>query len=173
MGENYMVNKFRWVLIAFFLGIIIFLSIINTVTGANPTVGDIKLTPANPAPQSDVTFSVDITGDSISSVRIVINECDKPKGICHAPPQNVSMNKKSGNTYETKVKLLWDDVTSITYHIELKSDGKWIEYEDHTTTLSTNSGVTNDSNGSPGFEIIIFLVAIICVILQYNRYKSK
>ena len=170
MGENHMFNKIRWGLKAFFLGIIISLIIVCSVPGANPTVGDITLKPAHPAPQSDITFSVDITGDSISSVRIVLNECDKPKGICHAPPQNVSMNKKSGNTYEAKVKLQWDDVTSITYHIELKCDGKWIEYEDHSTTLSTNS---EDSNGSPGFEIIIFVIAMIFVILLLNRSKSK
>ena len=168
-----MLNKFRWTLIAFFLGTIILLPIVSAVPGAKPVVGDITLIPAHPAPQSVVTFSVDITGDSVSSVRIVLNECDKPRGICHAPPQNVSMSKKSGNTYEAKVTLKWDDVTSITYHIELKSDGKWIEYEDHTTTLSTNSGDSNDSNGSPGFEIIIFLIAMIFVMLLLNRSKSK
>ena len=168
-----MLNKSRWGLIVFFLGILISLIIVNIVPGADPTVGDIKLNPAHPTPESDVTFSVDITGNSISSVWIVLNECDKPKGICHAPPQNKSMSKKSGNTYEAKVTLQWGDVTSITYHIELESDGKWIEYEDHTTTLSTNSGDSNDSNGSPGFEIIIFLIAMIFVILLRNKSKSK
>jgi len=168
-----MMNKFRWILIVNFIGIVVFLPTINTINAATPIVGDIKLTPANPSPQSVVTFSVDISGDSISSVRIVLNECDKPKGICHVPPQNVSMSKKSGNTYEARVTLQWDDVTSITYHIELKSDGKWIEYDDHTTTLSTKSGDSNDTNGSPGFEIIVFFIAMIFVVLLINRYKLK
>ena len=173
MGEKHMMEKYRWGLIAFFLCIIMFLPTIGTVTGAKPIVGDITLIPEHPAPQSVVTFSTYISGDSISSVRIVLNECDKEMGICHAPPQNISMSKKSGNTYEAKVKLQWNDVTSITHHIELKSDGKWIEYDDHTTTLSTNSGNSNDSNGSPGFEIIVFFIAVISVVLLFNRFKSK
>ena len=168
-----MTNKFRWILLTYFLGIAIFLPIINTIPGAEPNVGNITLDPEHPAPQSVVTFSTDITGDSISSVRIVLNECDKPNGICHAPPQNVSMSKKSGNTYEGIVTLQWDDVTSITYHIELISDGKWIEYEDHSTTLTTYTGDSNDSNGSPGFEVIVFFVAVISIILLHKRYKSK
>jgi hypothetical protein len=143
---------------------------IGTVLGADPTVGNIKLNPEKPAPQSVVTFSVDISGGSIQSVRILLNECDKDKGICHVPPQNVSMSKKSGNTYEGKVTLKWDDVTSITYHIELKSNGKWIEYEDHTTFLSTHSG---NSNGSPGFEITFFIILIIGFVIFLKKLKSK
>ena len=168
-----MKNNLRLILVAYFLCVFLFLSTSGTVSGANPTVGEIKLTPSHPAPQSVVTFSTEISGDSVSSVRIVLSECDKEMGICHAPPQNVSMSKKSGNTYEAKVTLQWDDVTSITYHIELKNDGKWVEYEDHTTTLSTSSGDSNDSNGSPGFEIIIFFMAVIGVLLLFNRFKSK
>lgn len=168
-----MINKFRWILIFYFIGMVVFLPTINTINATTPIVGVITLEPAHPAPQSVVTFSVDISGDSISSVRIVLNECDKERGICHAPPQNVSMSKKSGNTYEARVTLQWDDVTSITYHIELKSNGKWIEYDAHTITLSTNQGSSNDSNGSPGFEILTFLIAIICVVLLINRFKLK
>jgi len=166
-------NNIRKAVMAIFIGIIVYLLVAGTVHGAKPIVGDITLTPAHPAPQSVVTFSTDISGDSISSVRVVLNECDKDKGICHAPPQNVSMSKKSGNNYEAKVTLQWDDVTSITYHIELKSDGKWYEYEDHTTTLSSKSGDSNDSNGSPGFEIIVIFISLIIIVLFLKRYKLK
>ncbi len=168
-----MMYKFKIVLIAYFLCISLFLLTIGTVAGAKPIVRDITLIPEHPAPQSVVTFSADISGDSISSVRIVLNECDKEMGICHAPPLNKSMSKKSGNIYEAKVTLQWNDVTSITYHIELESDGKWIEYDDHTTTLSTNSGNSNGSNGSPGFEIIGFLIAMIGIVLYFKKFKLK
>ena len=121
-----MLNKFRWALITFFLGIIIFLPIVSTIPGAKPIVGDITLIPAHPAPQSVVKFSVDISGDSISSVRIKVFECNKETGICHAPPQNISKRNVDGDTYEAKVTLKWDDVTSIKYNVEIKSDGEWI-----------------------------------------------
>ena len=155
----------------FCIGIV--LSIVITIAGAEPIVGDITLNPEKPAPQSDVTFSVDISGNSISSVCIIVSECNKPEKICHAPPQNVSMNKVNANTYEKKVTLMWDDVISITYHIEIESDGKWIEYDEHTAALLTNSGSLNGTNGSPGFEILVFLIVIISVVLLLKKFKSK
>ena len=159
---------FKRLIIVNFICIFLFLLISNTVQ-ADPTVGKIKLDPANPAPQSDVTISTEITGGDVSKVRLIINECDKETGVCHVP-RNISMSKKSGNTYETKVTLEWEEVTSITYHISLESNGKWIEYDEYTTKLSTG-GSSNDSNGSPGFELIIFLIAIFGFILFFKRFK--
>lgn len=173
MGEVYMMKSLGHFIIIFFFCIGMFLSAIGTMAGAEPIVGDITLDPDHPPIQSEVTFSVDISGDSISSVRLILNECNKPMKICHAPPQNVSMSNVKDDTYEAKVTLEWDDVTSITYHIEIKSDGKWIEYDEHTATLSTNSGGSNGSNGSPGFEIMVFLIAIISVVLLLKKFKSK
>jgi hypothetical protein len=159
-------------LISVFCICLFFFNTITTVEG-DPIVGEIILNPENPAMQSDVSFTVDISGDSISSVRIILNECNKPKKICHAPPQNISMDKISGNTYQTVVTLQWDDVSSITYHIELISDGKWIEYEEFTTNLAIGSEESSDSNGSPGFEIIVFFIAIVCIVSLIKKFKLK
>ncbi|UCD14441.1 MAG: hypothetical protein JSW60_03230 [Thermoplasmatales archaeon] len=164
-----MMKKFGQVLLIYFFGMGMFLSAVGTITGAGPTVGDITLIPDHPAPQSIVTFSVDISGDSISSVRIIISECNKDIGLCHAPPQNVSMRNVADDTYEAKVTLEWDDVTSITYHVEIKSDGRWTAYDEHTVALSTNSV----NSGSPGFEIVVFLMAIMGIVLLFKRFKSK
>ena len=172
-----MIKKFGQPILISFFCIGMFLSTVVTICGAEPSVGDITLIPASPAPQSDVTFSVDISGDNISSVRIIIFECDKKIGLCHAPPQNISMTNIDDNTYEAEVTLIHDDVTSTTYHVEIESDGKWIVYEEYTTALSTPSGDSDtngdNSNGSPGFEIIIFLIAIIGVVLLFKKFKSK
>ena len=140
-------------------------------------VGDILVTPSHPAPLSDVTFSVEIEGTDISSVRLIIRECNKETGVCHAPPQNVSMTNVGGSTYETEVTLIHDDVNSITYNIEIKSEGRWIESDESTTTLNVKSGDTdpngNDSTDTPGFESFIFLVAIICVVIIIKRMRVK
>jgi len=168
-----MIKKLRRIfLISVFLISMVLLNVSSSVIG-EPIVGDIILNPEKPKMQSDVTFTVDISGDSISSVRLVLNECNKPKAICHAPPQNVSMNKVSGNTYRTVVTLQWDDVSSITYHIELKSGGKWIVYEEFTTNLAIDSEGSSGSNGSPGFEIMVFFIAIVCVVLLFKKFKLK
>lgn len=164
-----MMKKLGQFFIINFICICLILITVGNIAIANPIVEEITLTPKNPAPLSEVTFSVDISGDSISSAWIVVSECNKEKGICHAPPQNVSLTKVDSNTYEKEVKLMWDEVTSITYKVVIKSDGKWTAFEDHTTALSTNSDNSDDSNGSPGFEILIFLIAIIGVIVIFKK----
>lgn len=157
-----------------FLVIVIILSTISTKVGADISVGTIKVTPDKPALLSDVTFSVDISGDSITSVRIIIRECNKEIGLCHAPPQNISMEKVSSDIYEADVTLLHDDVTSITYNVVVKSDGKWTDYDEYTTYLSVSSNSNgNDSIGTPGFEIFVFLIAIISFSLIYKKIRQK
>jgi hypothetical protein len=160
-----MKNKFIRLIIFNFL--CIFLLLIFNPVQADPTVGEIKVTPANPAPKSDVTISTDISGGSISKVCLVVNECNKENGICYKG-RNLTMSKKSGNTYEKTFSLEYDDVTSITYYINLKSNGNWIGYDEHTTKLSTGSG---GSNESPGFEIILVLTAIIGFIIYSKKLK--
>ena len=161
--------KFRRIGITYLFCIISFLLIINTVYAANPTIGEIKLEPANPAPQSEITISTDITGEDVSEVKIIISECNKDTGLCHIS-RNVSMNKKSGDTYEAKIMLQWDDVNTIKYQIILESVGKWIKSDEFSADLSMDSG---DSNGSPGFESMVFLIAIVSFILLFKRFKSK
>jgi hypothetical protein len=164
-----MKNKFSRLIIIYLLSLFLFLTIINIVTVADPSVGEIKLSPSKPTPQSDVSVSTDISGGDVSKVRLIINECNKKKGICLAS-RNISMSKKSGNSYEATVTLEWEDATSVTYHISLESNGKWIEYDEYTTTLST-AGSSNGSNGSPGFEIIVFLFAIIGFVIYVKKFK--
>jgi hypothetical protein len=161
-----MKNRFIRFIFVNFLCIFLFLSIVNPIQ-ADPTVGEIKVTPANPAPKSEVTISTDISGESVSKVCLVINECNKALGICYKG-RNITMNKKSGNTYEKTFSLEYEEVTSITYYINLESNGKWIDYAEHTTKLSTGSG---SSNESPGFEIILILIAIICFLIYSKKLK--
>lgn len=163
-----MMNKIGKVLLIYLLGMGMFLSATFTLGGDSPSV-DIDLNPLNPTPKSVVTFSVDINDDSISTVRLLINECNKEAGVCHMP-QNISMNKVDDDTYEAEVKLEYDDATSITYHIAVKNNGKWTKYNEYTTYLSINSG---DSNGSPGFETMVFLITVACVLFLFKKFKSK
>ena len=149
----------------------IFLSTTTTLIATNPDI-EITLNPKNPAPKSVVTFSVDINGDSISTVRLIIRECNKETGLCHMP-QNISMSKVDDDTYEADVKLKQDDVNSLTYKIAIQSEGKWREYKEYTTDLTTKSDKNqNDSNGTPGFEIIILFLALIGFFI-FKRFKSK
>lgn len=168
-----MMRKFGKFLLTNLFCMFLILFTIGGIVSADPTVEKITLTPKNPTPRSEVTFSVDFSENSITSAWIVVSECNKEKGICHAPPQNISLTKIDSDTYENDVTLMWDDVTTITYKVVIKSDGKWTAFEDHTTVLTTNSEKSNDSNGSPGFEIIIFLIAIIGLIVISKKNNKK
>ena len=171
-----MIKNFKRIFFISIYCIIISLLSFSSISSAALNIGDITLDPENPPIKSDVTFTVDISGGSVTSVRLVLNECNKPLKICHAPPQNVSLDWKNGDTYEGDITLQWDDVTSITYHLEIESDGKWVESDEFVTQLNTGSGNGEGSNGSddsPGFEVIIFLFAMISVIFIFKRYKIK
>jgi len=162
------------ILILIFVNVL-FLIAVGNLTYADPIIGNILVTPSHPAPLSDVTFSVEIEGNDISSVRLIVRECNKETGVCHAPPQNASMSNVGGNTYETEVTLIHDDVTSITYNIEIKSEGKWMESDESTTTLNVKSEDTdsngNDSNDTPGFEIILLILAMITGVKIFKNNK--
>lgn len=166
-----MKNKSVKILLIYLFTTSMFLSTTNIIAGVNPDV-DITLNPKNPTPKSVVTFSVDINDDSISSVCLIIRECNKETGLCHMP-QNISMNKVDDDTYEADVQLEHDDVNSLTYKIAIQSGGKWTEDNEYTTALSIKSDKNqNDSNGTPGFEIIAFFLAMIGFLI-FKKYKSK
>jgi len=136
----------------------------NTGVSAELTVGDITLDPKEPSPLSTLTFTVDISGDSISEVRLLVQECNGNTGICYLW-QNVSMADKGSDSYETDVTLKHEDATYITYKLEIKSDGTWEKPDGTKLNLTLNPGnnnnTPNDDNETPGFELISFLVAII------------
>lgn len=160
-----MMDKSIKTLMIYFFAMGMFLSTIYTLTATDLDI-DITLNPKNPAPKSVVTFSVDINGDSISTVQLIIRECNKDTGLCHMP-QNISMNKVDDDTYEADVQLKQDDVNSITYKIVVQSGGKWTEYNEYTTALSIKSDKNgNDSKGTPGFEIIAFFLAMTIFLLS-------
>jgi hypothetical protein len=166
-------KKLGQILLIKLVCICILLTTFGPIAGAKPTVDKITLNPKNPAPESEVTFTVDISGNSITSAYMEVSECNKKIGLCHAPPSNISLSKIDSNTYEKKMKLKWDDVTSITYKVIMLSDGIWFKSENFTTTLKTNSETSNDSNDSPGYEILGFIIVLIGVFLIARKSKQK
>jgi hypothetical protein len=163
--------KFVKFLLIYLLIIGLFLSATSTLAVDSSSI-EITLNPTKPTPKSVVTVSADIIGDSISTVHLIINECNKEEDRCY-PPRNISM-ENIDDTYVSKVNLKYDDATSIAYHIAVNSDGKWTKSDEYTTYLSINSDKNgDDSNGSPGFEAVIFLISITCVLFLFKKFKSK
>ena len=63
------------VLVSFFL--------FHTNVSAELTVEDITLDPEEPSPLSTIAFAVDISGESISAVQVLVQECNGNTGICY------------------------------------------------------------------------------------------
>lgn len=145
-----------------------------SVSATEPTIGTATITPEEPAPQSNINFSVPITGEGITSVYLHYKECNAQ--ICKVF-NNVSMTKASGNTYEAKIKLTWDQATYITYNFDINSGGVWTktEYVNVTLKKPTNGDGNNTDNNQkqPGFEILLFVAAvgISVIILGRKRFR--
>ena len=161
--------------------LIISLSALSINVVGAPIVEKVTLDPEKPSPKSTITFSAVITGEeSIDGIWIIVEECKKigADELCFINPENKSMDLTDvDDTYKTQITLNHGDATYIKYHFEIKSKGKWIIYERIKVDLSidTDNDSSNDgdvSNGSPGFEVILFLIAtsLVVILLKRKRY---
>ena len=164
-------------LIIFVLLLVVGGASITTALATEPTIGTITLNPQTPARLSNVTFSVDVTGDSATSVHLKYKECDP--GLCKVN-RNVTMEKTTGDTYETTVTLTYEKATYITYHLEVNSSGTWTFTNPITVNLTNgtngngnHTGDGSDGKKSPGFELVPLIATIgLCVILL-RRKRSR
>ena len=152
------------------------MSLFGTSIGvaAAPTIGEVVLNPEIPTPQSDVTFSVNVTGDDVSSVWLILEECKQ--GLCYQK-ENISMTKE-GEIYETEVTLGHEETTYITYYVEVNSNGEWTHSESVNLTLAEKpNGDQHGDNGNgkktPGFELVPFIVAAGLAVLLLRRKRLR
>jgi hypothetical protein len=151
----------------------------NIGVAVAPTIEEITLSPSNPTPQSTITFSADISGDTPSDVWLMVEECNRTLNVCYPDVQNVSMEKIETGPYETNVTLKYAGATYITYWISVKSDGEWIKSSKTEFNLSEkpngnqngDDGNGNSGNNTPGFELVPFLIAVGLVILFFRRKR--
>lgn len=125
--------------------------------------------PSNPAPKSTITFTATVSGGTISKVYLVIKECKD--NLCHIEGFNESMDKTPSGQYEKEITLNYSDTNNIEYYLVIKSDGIWYDFQDSKIQkdLNTASGNSN-SNKTPGFELIVFVISI-AILLFITRQK--
>ena len=170
------------------------LSFVGVAT-ADPTYDydAINVEPAEPEKLSEVTFSVEITGEAIDEVNIRVQECmDTEEGEqCYLEVQNKSMTKSDGNTWTCTTELAWDSTTIGHCWLEIKSNGTWYNYapsEGYDTTDFTvvpaggngngdngngTNGDDNDTNGTPGFELVLLVSSIVIALFIYEKKRIK
>ncbi|HWR27851.1 MAG TPA: hypothetical protein VN377_05395 [Candidatus Thermoplasmatota archaeon] len=158
--------------------IIVIMSIIGTIAGsvaaAGVTFGTITVTPSQPAALSTVTISVPISGEAPSEVRVTVEECNGRTGICYPDIQNVSMPLISSSIYRADVTLKHTDATYITVNIVAKISGVWQESSGKRVNFSENpDGNDGDGKKSPGFEVVVFVIAIGVILILIGRKRVK
>jgi hypothetical protein len=159
------------------------LGFVTTVYAEQPTIEEITFDPAVPIIRSTFTLTATITSeDTIESVYVTLSECDESLGICFPDSiQNLSMTHVEGtDTYQVAVTLSHADATYMTYQLSVKHGGTWDTYPESEVDLQepqtdgTPNGDTNDngSSGTPGFELVVFLLAIALgmIILKRKRF---
>jgi hypothetical protein len=160
-----------------FIPIIVIISLVGTIAGsvvaAGVTFGTITVTPSGPAALSTVTISVPISGEAPSEVRVTVEECNGKTGVCYPDIQNVSMPLISSSIYRTDVTLKHSDATYITCKIVAKIGGVWQQSSDKRVNLSANTDGNNDGKKTPGFEVVVFAIAIGVSLIVLRRKRVK
>lgn len=153
----------------------------TTIVSADPNVSDIATIPENPEPLSTLKVIADVTGNNILSVKVTISECTEgPPEQCFDPHTNLVMELNDDGKYETEVTLTGTvpSIDHLQYAFTVDDDGteyiltdpSWRTYLD----VGTDNDGTNDDGGdndSPGFELVILLVAVIVGVLLYIKKR--
>ncbi len=146
---------------------------------AEPVVSDVEIDPAIPEPLSTVTITATITSDEdIETVNIVIKECigtPEESGLCYTP-ETFEMTLAGDDTYTVDYDLHYSDAGYFGYHFEING----VEYGDGDTNVLLKASPSNggdnggdDDNGSPGFELVIVVIAIFIGVVLLNRKRSR
>ena len=165
-----MEKKRKCVIIAIFIILSLYLSTVVAVA-EDPTM---IVDPEKPARKSSVTFTAEFPDDiaqDILSVILAYNECSD---VCYSKKEE-TMTPIGDNSYEATINLEKDDATYVQYWLEVETEEGTTEYLKETKVyLSTEStGSNSDSNGSPGFELILLLLSIVMAMFIFTRKRDK
>ena len=154
--------------------------LLSNVVSADPTVNSVETAPESPKPLSTFTVLATITGENIISVNVTVSECSDDTGSCYANSGNLPMTLNADGKYEVEVTLIDDKDRSdhVQYAFIINDDG--IDYtlaEDDWKTyldLEVDNGPTNgneENNNTPGFELLLVIIAMIVGVLIYKKKR--
>ena len=159
--------------------IIIVISIVGAIASSVAaaglvTFGTMTITPSEPAALSTITISIPINGEAPSEVRVTVEECNGNTGVCYPDIQNVSMSLSSEETYEAEVTLKHADATYLTCQVFAKISGAWESSAKKNVDLSESpNGNNGEDNKTPGFEAVVFVIAIGISLILMSRSRVK
>lgn len=145
-------------------------------------IQEISFNPKNPTEKSSVTVTVSVFNLSDNDeIYLYIKECDGYTGVCDNY-RNFSLTKiGQSNDYTADIDLSFNGATYFDYWFEVYYNGELIrdpagfetygpvEYEQGNGDTSNGGG--SQDNGTPGFELVIMLLAIIIGIYWFKRKR--
>jgi hypothetical protein len=175
---NTMKNEQKFLLFVIVIGMIS--ATFGSALAAEPILGEVTYTPEHPTKLSKITFSANIIGEDLKTVRIVVLECNATTGVCQNNRDNQTMEHIDGSLYRANVTLDYSPASYITYWVFVESN------TGATTTLPDIHGVkvnlsvtpNNGNNGdgekkSPGFEAVLFIAAVCGVVILLGRKRFR
>jgi uncharacterized membrane protein YeaQ/YmgE (transglycosylase-associated protein family) len=172
-----MKNEQRFLL--FFLVIGIITATFGSALAAVPILGEVTLSPEHPTKLSKITFTVNVSGEDIKTVKIIVLECNATTGICQNNRDNQTMQHIEGSFYRANVTLDYTPASYITYWVYVESNAE-------TTILPNTHGVkfnlsvasnngNNDNGGkkTPGFEGVLFIAAVCGAMILLGRKRFR
>lgn len=142
---------------------------------AKPFVGEINCIPPQPVPLTNVTLLVGInnSSSSIEEIRLIAQEY--MDNLSFPDSYNISMNYSYSccmDFYEATIKLTHSNTTKIKCHLEILSNGTWYKYNTSYFYMFNNSDeniISPNDNQTPGFELILVLVAVALVFFWQRK----
>jgi hypothetical protein len=173
-----MKNEQKFLLFVIVIGIIS--ATFGSALAAEPILGEVTLTPEHPTKLSKITFTANIIGEDIKTVRIIVLECNATAGVCQNNRDNQTMQHIEGSLYRANITLDYTTASYITYWIYVESNtGATITLPDTygvKLNLSVTSNNGNNDNGgekSPGFEVVLFIAAVCGVVILLGRKRFR
>jgi hypothetical protein len=149
-------------------GAIVLLCLLSVSIKADPVVDDITLDPGQPSPGATVIFTAEVTGNQISNVYLIIQEC-KSDDFCFTRT-NESMNKVENGKYEKSLTLKHSDATYIQYFLNINEGGTWYSFD--SDIEKTYLKIEEDEDSSPGFELLVFIISLIILIFIIKKKRK-
>lgn len=149
----------------------------STFSVADPVLENVTIEPDEITVKSDVTVTASFDWDNITDAILYIAECSSIKQSCFITHSEIMSSNNS--EFTATIPLTIDKTTYITYYFDVVADGQtyqlinlssWIVNLtlDNDDTGQNGDDTTNDEE-TPGFELLIFFIAIISAIIIYRK----
>jgi len=184
-GDIIMMNNERKLL---FIGIVscILIATCAPALAAEPILGEVTLSPEHPTKLSRITFTLNVIGQGITLVKVVVLECNWTTKICQNNRDNQTMQNIGGTLYRANITLDYPTASYITYWVYVEQAGgpATVLPDAHgvkmnlsvPSTDGNHTGNGNNTNGGkkiPGFEVALFVAAVSSAIILLGRRRYR